>query len=44
MAPNDRMDRDGGAISGGTVTGRSMMEMKELRFAPRVPRRGQPAC
>jgi hypothetical protein len=41
-APNNRFDRDSGAISFGKVGVRSMIGINELRSAPRAPRRGQP--
>jgi len=42
IAANNRFDRDGGATSFGKLRRRSMIGMKELRFASPAPRRGQP--
>jgi len=40
--PNNRFDRDGGAVGFGKAARMSMIGINELRFAPRGPRRGQP--
>jgi hypothetical protein len=42
LPPNNRLDRDRGAISFGKSGGGSMIGINELRFALRAPRRGQP--
>ncbi len=42
VGSNNRFDRDCEAISFGEVSGGSMIEINELRFGSRAPRRGQP--
>ena len=42
MIPNNRFDRDRGAVGFGRDGGRSMIWIKELRFDSRAPHRGQP--